>query len=241
MKIWILVLGLGFAGFVRANEPAQEAFARGDFTGAIRAQEAVVERQPSAEGYYNLGLAREKAGDAVGAILSYERALLLDPGLRTARNALSKLAATQGVPAAPRSWQDDVTGVVHPELLLSLGGAIAWAGAFGFLFASQSRRRSGMMVMAGLAVLIGSAASAAGWMAEVRLSSVRPALVTAKAGAEVLSSPANNSNSILSVPAGTSLGVISPRGAWTYVDLNGGVRGWVQTDRLTPIIPGETL
>ncbi len=240
MKAGIVILLMGFAALARADE-AGAAFARGDFSAAAKAQEAELARQPSAEGYFNLGLARQNAGDPVGAILNYERALLLDPGLRDARNALSKLAAAQGVPAAPRTWREDVTGVVHPELLLTLGSTLAWVGAFGFLFASQSSRRIGLMTLAGLAVLAGSAAATAGWLAEARLAGVRPALVTAKEGAEVLSSPANNSSAILSVPAGTTLGVVSPRGAWSYVDLNGGVRGWVPTERLTPIIPGETL
>jgi hypothetical protein len=35
--------------------------------------------------------------------------------------------------------------------------------------------------------------------------------------------------------------VLSPRGSWAYVDLAGGAKGWVQTERLTPLVPGETL
>ena len=175
------------------------------------------------------------------ALLEYERALLLDPGLRAARNARSQLAATQGVPAPPRTWIDDVTAVAHPDLLFTLGGVVAWLGAFGLVAATQSRHRAGHTVLAGIALVLGGGAAAAGWLTDARLSVARPALVTGKDGVEVLSSPANNSNAIVQLPAGSPVRVISPRGAWTYVDLAGGARGWVQTARLTPVIPGETL
>lgn len=200
-----------------------------------------LEAAPSAEGYFNHGLAREKAGDVVDAMLAYQRALVLDPGLLAARNALSKLSAAKGVPQAPRTWLDDVTTVAHPDLLLTFGGLVAWLGLFGVFAAAASRHRAGYTALALLALVLGGGAAATGWLADARLSVVRPAIVSAAGGAEVLSSPANNSTVVVALPAGSPVGVVSPRGAWTYIDLAGGARGWVQTDRLTLVIPGESL
>jgi uncharacterized protein YgiM (DUF1202 family) len=92
---------------------------------------------------------------------------------------------------------------------------------------------------AAVAVIFGGVAVAAGCLADPRLSPGRPAAVTAKDGAEVLTTPTNNSDAILSLPAGTPVEVLSPRGAWTYVDLAGGAKGWVPTERITPLVPGE--
>jgi hypothetical protein len=83
--------------------------------------------------------------------------------------------------------------------------------------------------------------TATGWMTDLRLLAGEPAVVTAKDGADVLTEPANNSSPILTLPAGSPVNILSPRGAWAYVDLAGGAKGWVQTERLTPLVPGETL
>jgi hypothetical protein len=65
--------------------------------------------------------------------------------------------------------------------------------------------------------------------------------VTAASGGEVLTAPANNASRVLSLPAGSPVDVLSPRGAWAYVDIHGGAKGWMQTSSLTPLIPGETF
>jgi tetratricopeptide (TPR) repeat protein len=222
---------------------AQSSFEAHKYSDAAQQQaQALATAPPNAEGYYNLGIASEKAGDPAQAALNYERALLLDPGLRPARNALGTLAASKSIPIPPHAWTDDVTAVVHPDMLVLLGTALFWAGAFGLLIAAQARRRRGVATtLAILALILGTAAQTAGWLSDGRLAAARPAVVTAKEGAEVLTAPANNSTPVVSLPPGTPVGVLSPRGAWTYIDVNGGARGWVQTERLTPVVPGETL
>lgn len=242
MKLRILVtLGCCMAATALADDP-KSAFDAGNYAEAAKQLEPKLETTPSAEGYYNLGLAHEKAGDATKAAFDYERALWLDPGLKPAANAFAKLAAAQKIPLPPHTWRDDVRAVAHPETVLVLGSALIWAGAFGLLFASQAQRRRGAWsALAMFGVLAGMALAAAGWLTDVRLFAGRPAMVNAKDGADVLTEPANNSSPILSLPAGSPVNVISPRGSWAYVDLAGGAKGWVQTEKLTPLVPGETL
>ncbi len=237
----ILVVTL-LANAARADD-AKSAFDAQDYAGAARRLgPALIAHGPTAEGYANLALANQKAGDTTQAALNYERALRLDPGLETAKNALAQLAAAQKFPLPPRTWKDDVTAVVHPEALVIAGAALVWIGAFGLVFAAhRARRRAGTTALAALALLAGVAAFAAGWLTDPRLAPGRPAMVRAKDGADILTAPTNNSPAILSLPAGAPVEVLSPRGAWTYVNLAGGARGWMQSDRLTPLVPGENF
>jgi hypothetical protein len=242
MKMRIVIAMLALAGGVRAEAAdAKAAFDAAKYAEAIPPleQQAATE-PPSAETYYDLALACENAGETVKAALNYQRALLLDPTLTPARNQFAKLAAAHQIPLRPHDWTDDVTAVVHPESLVVVGATLVWAGAFGLLFASQARRRRGLWnTLAALTFATGVAGLLVGGLTDARLASYRPALVTAKDGAEVLTAPANNSEVVMSLPAGSPVGVVSPRGTWAYVDLAGGAKGWVQSDRLTPIVPGE--
>lgn len=240
--LMIALLGAASIWTARAGD-AQAAFNNKDYAGAVKDLESqIATSRPNAESYYDLGVAYEKQGATAQAMLNYERALLLDPGLKDARNALALLASAKNIPLPPHSWKDDVTAVAHPETQLALGSTLVWAGLFGLVFASQLPRRRGLLnALSIFALLVGGALSASGWLTDARLSSARPAIVTAKDGTDVLTEPATNSPQIVSLPAGSPVGVVSPRGAWTYVDLAGGARGWVQTANLSPIAPGETL
>jgi hypothetical protein len=242
MKLRILIaLGCCTAATALADDP-KAAFDAGKYAEAAKQLEPKLASSPSAEGYYNLGLAREKAGDATQAAFDYERALWLDPGLKPAANAFAKLAAAQKIPLPPHTWRDDVRAVAHPETVLVLGSTFIWVGAFGLLFAAQvQRRRGAWSALAMFAVLAGVALTATGWLTDARLFTGRPAMVSAKDGADVLTEPANNSSSIFSLPAGSPVSVLSPRGSWAYVGLAGGAKGWVPTDKLIPLVPGETL
>jgi hypothetical protein len=220
----------------------KSSFETKDYAAAIRDTEAAVQVSPSAEGYYNLGLANERKGDTVAAALNYERALLLDPGLRPARNALAKLAASRSIPLPQHQWFDEVRALAHPDTLVWLGFALVWGGAFGLLFATQAGKRRGLVnALSVLSLLAGAAALVTGWVADARMVTRLPAMVNAGESAEVLTAPANNATAVVSLPAGTPVDVLSPRGAWSYIDINGGAKGWVQTARLTPLVPGESL
>jgi hypothetical protein len=236
----LLILLLATASAIGSD--AKSAFDAKNYSLAISQAEDQLQLTNSAEGYYNLGLASEKSGDLVKAALNYERAVLLDPGLRPARNALAKLAASKSIPLPPHEWTDEVRAVVHPDTLVMIGFVLVWGGAFGLLFATQAtRRRAAMNALSALALLAGAAAVVSGWVSDARMMTSRPAMVSSKDGADVLTAPANNASAVISLPAGTPVDVLSPRGTWAYIDINGGAKGWVQTDRLTPLIPGETF
>ncbi len=242
MKTWLMIPVLAAAWTVAAFAgDAKSAFDAGNYAEAAKQLEGpVLGATPSAENFYNLALASEKAGDPVKAALNYQRALLLDPGLKPARNAFALLAAAHHIPLPPRTWRDDLDAVAHPDTWVVLGAALAWIGAFGLLLALRLPKRGGVTALAVLAMVAGGAMLVAGGMGDNRMGAGRPAVVTAKEGAEVLAAPANNSDLVVALPAGTPVDVRSPRGAWAYVDV-AGAKGWVQTKRLTPMVPGEVF
>lgn len=238
-----LILTACLAASSAFGADAGSSFDAHDYAGAAQqTEQKIATSPPSAEDYYDLALAREKSGDVAQAALNYARALLLDPGFRPARNALGAMAASKSIPLPPHTWVDDVNAVTRPDVLVLAGTALFWAGAFGLLLAAQVRRYRGVITtLCILAILAGSASQAVGWLTDGRLAAARPAVVTSRDGVEVLTAPASNSTPVVTLPTGTPVGVLSPRGAWTYIDVNGGARGWVQTERLTPVTPGETL
>ncbi|HEY8901131.1 MAG TPA: SH3 domain-containing protein [Chthoniobacterales bacterium] len=243
MKTWVLISCFALmAGSGALAADAKADFDAGKFADAARQLETTVATgQPSAEQFYDLGLAYEKAGEPVSAALNYQRALLLDPGLKPARNSLALLAAAHNVKLPAPSWLSVVSAVAHPDAWIVAGVVAVWLGAFGLLAAFRFPKRTGKIALAVLAIVAGGAAVSVGWLSDVRLGATRPAIVTAKDGAEVLSAPANNSSVVATLPAGSPVGVRSPRGAWAYVDLADGAKGWVQTERLAPIVPGEVF
>lgn len=67
------------------QEMAVEAYAKGDFKQAIRLYEELAEEGEAATLCFNLGNAYYKDGQTAKAILNYERALLINPGMGDAR------------------------------------------------------------------------------------------------------------------------------------------------------------
>jgi Tfp pilus assembly protein PilF len=241
MRFNVIAAGIAMMATAWAATP-QEHFDAGRYTEAAEQLEGELREAPSAEGYLNVALALQKAGKTAEAVVNYERALLLDPGLSAAKNSLAELAAEKGIQLPPRRWTDDVVAIAHPDTLVALGSTISWVAMFALLFLVLGPRRPVWMTAAAVCSLaLGSMLFALGWVADPRLAEASLAVVTSENGADVLTQPAGNSDRIAELPPGTPVGVLSPRGAWTYVDLARGARGWVQTSRLTPVVPGETL
>lgn len=243
MKWFVALVAFALAVAGARAEDAKSAFEAGNYLAAAKRLEAqLATGAPTAEGYANLARAYQRSGDATQAALNYERALILDPGLKSAHNALAELAQVHHIPLPPHTWTDDITAVAHPDTLVATGAVLFWIGAFGLVAASRSgRRRAVGSAAAIVALVLGGAGVAAGCLADSRLASGQPAAVTAKGGVEVLTAPTNNSTAIISLPPGSPVRAISPRGAWTYVDLAGGAKGWVPTEQITPLVPGEKL
>jgi tetratricopeptide (TPR) repeat protein len=223
----IAVLGTGTpliaqvdAQFAKANQE----FAAGHFKEAIEGYEALVRSgQFSANLFYDLGNAHFRTNDFGRAILNYERAIALDPrhpeadaNLRIARDQARalELAASR----AERSLQ-----------FLSLNqyavvAAIAfWVGIFG-IFAG--RRSLAVMTFSVLALAIFAiSVTAIVWIDNGNKG--RALAVVLDKGVEARVATADNANSVLALPPGSEIRVLSKRGDWIYAALPNNLRGWI--------------
>ncbi|MFY8216903.1 MAG: SH3 domain-containing protein [Chthoniobacterales bacterium] len=201
-------------------------------------EERLRETGPSPQLYYHLAVAEESAGDIVDAALNYQRAIMLDPGMRVAQNRFAAFASKNNIGVRPRSWQDDVVSVVHPETLLVLGMVLGWAGAIALAWMIFSAPKSRWYVAISVfALLLGSALFSMGYVSDPRIADANLFIISSGPEVKVLSGPAENSSTVVTLNPGSAVGVVSPRGAWTYVATPGGAAGWIPSDRLIKVIP----
>ena len=62
-------------------------------------------------------------------------------------------------------------------------------------------------------------------------------MVLRNGGAELLSSPTDQSEKLASMPEGSVVKILSQRGRWFYGQLSGGPLGWFLTEGIVPVIP----
>ncbi|MGC1479799.1 MAG: hypothetical protein WA771_04800 [Chthoniobacterales bacterium] len=238
-----LIVGLGLAtGLGRASDlaDANAAFSKGDYSKAAVAYQTMVDGgTTSPELFFNLATALEKDGKPLQAALNYQRALILDPGLRPAHNNLALLAAEREIDERPRTWVSDVTSWVHPSVLMNLGSVMGWAGCVGVVFGIFSSGRRSLLIASVAVIAMATVLFAVGFVGDPRVADANLAMVMDAEGVKALAAPASNSSAVDDLPGGSSVGVLSPRGAWTYVELADGARGWVPSDSLAMVVPGS--
>lgn len=222
-----------------AKQYGADAFAKGDYAGAVRAYETAVSTSgPSAGLYYNLAMAQVKDGQKPQAALNLHRALILDPRMIDARMALSDLDRTQGVPVVSAGWRGFLAEKVPLKALVIVGSVLAWLGAFLLLraiFKTGAKAKptvvSGALLVCGVAVLL------AGALSDPRLGAQRAAVVFAKDGVTLLSAPADQSETVAKLPAGAGLSVLQKSGEWSYCQTPKGEKGWAPSKSVEPVIP----
>ena len=210
------------AQFAKANED----YAKGKFKEAIGGYEALVQsRQWSANLFYDLGNAYFRTQDFGHAILNYERALALDQrhpesdaNLRITRDEARALEMQP-------NWIER-----HLELVsvtqYGIAAAIAfWIGAFCLVIIWTARRRSAKAtVLAILSFLI--CAGAVLGIYQIERAQAGAAIITGH-DVQARLATADNANSVLALPPGSEIKILSTRGDWIYADLPNSLRGWI--------------
>src|ERR1039457_4803022 len=217
--------------FARADTPfakANEEYAAGHFKEAIDGYETLARaRQWSATLFYDLGNAYFRAGDFGRALLNYERALALEPrhpeadaNLRIAR--VEARALELAVSDPERSLQ-----LMTPNQYTIAAAIALWVGIFGIVILISARRRSaGLIALSILSLLIFAFAVAAiVWLDNGNKGSAL-AIVTDK-GVEARVATAENANTVLALPPGSEIKIVSKRGDWIYAVLPNNLRGWI--------------
>ena len=220
------------AQFAKANEE----FAAGHFKEAIDNYEALASSGKwSANLFYDLGNAYFRAGDLGRAILNYERALALDPrhpeadaNLRIVRDEARALELTQNAP-------ERFLRVLSIDQYTIMAAVAFWIGAFGIMGLIFGRRRTAGLVTLSILSLLTFALSTAAVAWIDRGSKGRALAIVTNKGVEARVATADNANSVLALPPGSEIQILSKRGDWTYAGLPNGLRGWISAKDAEPV------
>ena len=205
-----------------------EEYAQGHFTEAISGYEALVRSgQWSANLFYDLGNAYFSDGDFGHAILNYERALALErhhpeatANLQIARDEAHALELQQ-------SWPERYLQFASVNQY-SVAAAIAfWLALFAIVMLIFARRRSATLKATLIFCLLVSAVSIyAVYTLERGSNGSALAIVTGK-NVQARLATADTANSVLALPSGSEVKILSIRGDWIYAALPNNLRGWI--------------
>jgi hypothetical protein len=241
----LLLLVLFSAQEVRA-EPADslqkglDAFHAGEFEQSRRAfADALREHGPSAQLYYNHGLALQKSGDDGGAVLAYLRALALDPGQMQARSALDALAAEKKLAVPEPGLADGIIRWAGAGTAWTLGAVAGWIGllAAGTAF---FRRQNRLPWVLGAVLFLGTSGALLGVAAtaDPLLVSQSLGVIQGKNSVALRANPVEAAGALTNLPPGTVVEVLSERTPWVYVAVPGGKNGWLSRTDLALVVPG---
>ena len=208
--------------FAKANDE----FAKQQFEHAIRDYEALVKTgEWSPPLFYNLGNAYYRIADFGRAILNYERALALDP---QHPETVANLALAREEARALELQNDRLTPLLKRVTAnqLTIAAAVGlWITAFVIAAMIFNRRRSVILLtLAALGLVIAAGCSAAVYRIE---QSRRSLAVVVAPEVRARLATANNAGSVLQLPPGSEVNILSQRGDWVYALLPNNLRGWI--------------
>lgn len=233
--VGIAAIALGCAAVSSARADQDPAFAQanqeyseGHFQEAIKSYESLVASgQWSTNLFYDLGNAWFRLGDFGQAILNYERALALDPhhpeaaaNLAFARDEARALELKRN--ALERYIEMGTPSQYSIAASIAFWSALLLAAALFF-----SRRRSNLLVVLTVfSIVLFAGTVFALYSLETGSRGKALAIVTGK---EIVArvATADNASSVLALPPGSEIKVLSQRGDWLYAGLPNDLRGWI--------------
>ena len=214
------------AEFTKANQE----FAQGHFKEAITSYEAAVRAgQWNANLFYDLGNAYFRTHDFGRAILNYERALALDnhhpeatANLQIARDEARALELQ------PTKLERYLQFASINQYTVAAAVAF-WLGIFGIVALIFSRRRSGALTSLSILCLLMCAMAV--WAIQRLDNGSKGRALAIVTGNDVQArlATADTANSVLALPPGSEIKILSTRGDWMYAALPNDLRGWIQT------------
>jgi tetratricopeptide (TPR) repeat protein len=222
-----LLLLVVFAPLAHSQSAAEEC--RADL---IREAAELYDRQihsgeRNAPLFYNAGNAWYRAGDLGRAILNYERALALEPAHPEARANLQLARDKARALELTKSRTDKWLGRIQPGHYTLAAAVAFWIALFAFAALWLGRRRSRRLIALGVAAsLVCGAAVAALYRLENGPGGAARAIVTGEK-IEARLATADSAGSVLALPAGSEIAILSTRGEWSYAALPNGLRGWI--------------
>ncbi len=226
--------------FAESNfERGNALYEAGKHADAARAYESSIQEGVSgANVYFNLANANLRAGEKGRAVLNYQRALALRPGHPEAAANLAFLQRTLNLPVPPpTAWHQfaEWMGVDAMAIVAAIGVWILLAGLVALLGPWRRPTLGWSLIMLGALPFV------AGVLLLLRLHGgprdPERAIVVSDAGAKAHYAPADNSRDVQVLPAGSELRLLQDRGNWVYVEVAGGVRGWMAASAVDTVVP----
>jgi len=228
-----LIFGIASAAFAQSDADfakANQEFAQGHFKEAIAGYGALVGAgQWNANLFYDLGNAYFRTGDFGRAILNYERALALDnhhpeatANLQIARDE------SRALELQPTKLDRYLQFATINQYTIAAAVAF-WLGIFGIVALIFARRRSGALLS--LSILCLLVCGMAVWAIHTldNGSEGRGLAIVTGNDVQARLATADTANSVLALPPGSEIKILSTRGDWMYAALPNDLRGWIQT------------
>lgn len=238
-RVFLVVLIVCSTARAGDFESANDLYDQGKYAEAKQRYEALVEAgMAGANVFFNLGNTNHRLGAEGRAILSYERALALEPSHPEARANINLLRQQTGAKLPSLSWAEKTVSNRSLTFWIVAASLTGWLLVFGCgLIATSTRMEKGGLWLATLIGVAGCAVSGtAVWM---ELKNQALAVVTTKQ-TEARLAPAASSGVAEALPAGSRVRVLSERGPWVYCELPGRGRGWVAQEAVERVRPARS-
>jgi len=212
------------AEFAKANQE----FAQGHFKEAISGYEALIRSgQWSANVFYDLGNAYFRTGDFGRAILNYERALTLE---RHHPEATANLQIARDEAHALEIQPSSLERYLQFASLnqYSIAAATAfWLAIFAMFALIFKQRRSARAIAVSICCLLVLAVAVYAIFTLERGSKGQALAVVTGKDVQARLATADTANSVLALPTGSEIKILSTRGDWIYAALPNNLRGWI--------------
>lgn len=235
MKLLLIFLASLFA-------EANAQYAEGNYAEAAESYRQVLEEQPSAEVYYNLGNACFKQGELSQSILAYERALRLRPLYKDAQYNL-KFAQSRIVDNIEdtnsffvSNWLKAVRNLLSEQTWMWLSVALfllTLTGAMLFAFSRVVWLRKTAFYTAIVALVISIAACANAGSLHKR-DTLRAEAVITQGIVNAKSSPDRSGTDLFTLHEGTKVTIKEQLGNWCNIHVGNNI-GWIPLTTLERI------
>ena len=235
----LLISALAFAQ--SDFDAANAAYADGRYDEAATLYQAMIDEQPNATLYYNLGNAQFKKGELAQAILAYERALRLEPNHKDAQYnlAFAQSRITDNIVEQDffvSSWVRAVRNSLSEStwLILSISlFVLALVGLLLFLLGREPWLRKTAFHVAWVALLFSLIAGLNAASLHKRDTLRNEAIIT-QGVVNAKSSPDRSGTDLFTVHEGTKVLIRETIGEWSNISV-GSNEGWIRTSCLERI------
>lgn len=235
MKLLLILLTTLFAD-------ANAQYAEGNYAEAATQYEQILQEQPTAEVYYNLGNAYFKQGELAQSILAYERALRLKPSFKDAKHNLQfaqsriidNIEDTQSFFLS--NWLKAIRNALSQRVWM-VGSIVlfimALVGFFLFAF-SQTLWLRKTAFYCSVVVLVVSVMACANAGSLYQRDTQRSEAIITQGIVNAKSSPDRSGNDLFTVHEGTKVEIHEVIGDWCCVHVGNNI-GWMPLEYLERI------